>query len=99
MRLLTINYENKNKVAVEYENQVLLLEKLGIQVNNMNELIDRWDEFEPLISVRIRENKGQLTGASDYKLLSPLLSPRQDVICLGVNYREHIEETEYSQTQ
>jgi len=94
MRLLTVNYENKNKVAVEYENQVLLLEKLGIQVNNMNELIDRWDEFEPLISARIRENKGQYKGVSDYKLLSPLLSPRQDVICLGVNYKEHIEETE-----
>ncbi|MCR5594226.1 MAG: fumarylacetoacetate hydrolase family protein, partial [Lachnospiraceae bacterium] len=32
-------------------------------------------------------------GSADYKIKAPITVPIQDVICLGVNYREHIEET------
>lgn len=32
-------------------------------------------------------------SAGDYKVFAPIVKPMQDIVCLGVNYHEHIEET------
>ncbi len=93
MKLYTIENEDQQFVAVESGNgKLVLLDSLGIKVKDMNELITRFDELSPMIK------KGLEAGNADveeqgYKIIAPIPVPNQDVICLGVNYRSHIEET------
>ncbi len=93
MKYYTIEYDTKQYVAVEKDNKKLVtLKSMGIGVNDMNDLILRYDE----LSERIRKSldaDGKELDASEYVLKAPIPVPGQDIICLGVNYREHIEET------
>ena len=73
------------------------LKNLGLCYTDMNDVICRLT----------REDRERLKGAAedaytvcvkDTVLLSPIPRPRQDVICLGLNYTEHAAEAErYSQ--
>lgn len=93
MRLYTIEAENKQYVAVEgKDGRPIALDSLGISVKDMNELIRRFDEITPLIASRL-EKETQEETIHEYRIKAPIPVPAQDVICLGVNYRSHIEET------
>jgi len=80
MKLVTCLYEGKERVGALTENAVAFL-----PCADMNTLIETasparltcGDESVPL---------------SDVTLLAPIPWPRQDVICLGMNYRDHEKE-------
>ena len=93
MRLYTIESENKQYVAVQgKDGNPVTMDSLGISVKDMNELIRRFDEISPLIAGRL-EKETQEETICEYRIKAPIPVPAQDVICLGVNYRSHIEET------
>ncbi|SEB05686.1 2-keto-4-pentenoate hydratase/2-oxohepta-3-ene-1,7-dioic acid hydratase (catechol pathway) [Pseudobutyrivibrio sp. ACV-2] len=90
MRFYTIEFNGQECVAVEnLDNKLVTLDSIGIKVSDMNELVKRFDELESEIIKNIQYG---LTP-DNYKILAPIPVPLQDIICLGVNYREHIEET------
>lgn len=94
MRLYTIEIKGKEKLAVEGEiGKLYLLEEMGIKAKNMNELIERWEEEEGNIRESLKNREKLVCCENNYKVLAPIPVPKQDIICLGVNYREHIEET------
>ncbi len=94
MRLYTIEANDKAYVAVENKKKKLVtLDSLGICVNDMNELIARFDELHDAIekALAVKENAGMEAG--EYCIKAPIPVPKQDVVCLGVNYHDHIKET------
>ncbi|SFU46062.1 fumarylacetoacetate hydrolase family protein [Butyrivibrio sp. M55] len=94
MKFCTIEINGKEKVAVLSEkNRPITIESLGFDVNDMNDLIKRYDEFEEKIQTALKEADVGGLEETEYKLLAPIPVPMQDVICLGVNYNEHIAET------
>ena len=93
MRLYTIESENKLYVAVEgKDGRLVTLDSLGINVADMNEIIRRFDELRVLIAERLENDNPKEIGC-EYSIKAPIPIPVQDIICLGVNYRAHIEET------
>ncbi len=95
MRLYTIEKNGRAQVAAEIKGSLYPLEALGIHVQDMNALILGWDEVSASLQEKIREveaGQADVQPTEDYTLLAPIVKPLQDVICLGVNYREHIEE-------
>ncbi len=94
MRLYTIDVNGIEYVAVEgSEKCMITLDSIGIKVNDMNELICRFDELKDAIRQALAQHEIQGLAPEEYRILAPIPRPRQDVICLGVNYRSHIEET------
>ena len=91
MRLATIKYQGKEQVAVQVADGMITVESVGIHVNDMNELIQKYDDIKESIINGLGEAKA--ISKNQYELLAPIPVPSQDIICLGVNYREHIEET------
>ena len=91
MRLYTIEIDGVAKVAACKEDAMYTVESLGVNVNDMNELICRWSQLGGVIRQKIAH--ADVPPVSDYKVLAPIIRPLQDIVCLGVNYREHIEET------
>ena len=93
MRLYTIMQNDKEQVAVDIDEKLMTLDSLGIKVADMNELIIRFDELKEEIYDKAVTAKVPALVGETYRILAPIPVPLQDVICLGVNYRDHIEET------
>lgn len=55
--------------------------------NDLNEVIKKGKTYE-ILSLNSKDYK-----LNDVKLLSPLQNPLQDIICLGINYLAHAEES------
>lgn len=93
MKLYTIESKKKQHTAVEgKDGKLYTLGSLGIDVKDMNDLILHFNELSPLI-VKGLEADAPKTEAAGYIIKAPIPVPLQDIICLGVNYRSHIEET------
>ncbi len=74
---------------------VLPVKEAGLPYDSMNDLIARItpDEWSAL-----RAAKGPGLPLGEVRLLAPIPRPRQDVLCLGLNYAEHAREAgQYSQ--
>lgn len=97
MKLLTFEKDNIELLGVLTDNnKIYPLKNLDIKYNSMNELICKITNDD----IKKIENK-LLNGFSDYELLSikdikkcaPIPEPKQDIICLGINYMAHAEES------
>ena len=73
------------------------LRSLEIDYHTMQELIVKASEGEmQRIAYGASQEPEAICGAaplSDVKLLAPIPHPNQDVICLGINYMAHAEES------
>lgn len=91
MRLYTIVTNGMTKVAVGMDGAMYTVDSFGVDVRDMNELICNWSQFGDVIRQKLANV--DVPPVTDYKILAPIIRPLQDVVCLGVNYREHVEET------
>lgn len=80
MKLVTCLHEGKERVGALTENGVMFL-----PFPDMNALIEA-------CSPVCLAPDGEAIPLEDVTLLAPIPRPRQDVICLGMNYREHEKE-------
>ena len=80
MKLVTCLYKGEERVGALTENGVVFL-----PYPDMNALI----ESLPSATLAVT---GKPVPLADVTLLAPIPRPRQDVICLGMNYRDHAKE-------
>ena len=99
MKLLT--FQTKEKPGLDRlgimtpdGQNVLPLEQFGLCFTSMNELIDTITEeqMEQLKNAALSPAKEVLPYSSIIKR-SPIPVPKQDIICLGINYAAHAEES------
>ncbi len=97
MRLYTIEKSGAERVAIQgADGRLYTIDSLGFDFPDMNELIERASGSE-LDELR-RISRDCPASAVSFpleavKFCAPIPVPRQDVICLGVNYEEHMQET------
>ncbi len=93
MKLFTVLSGNKELVAVEAaDGQLIAVEALDVNAADMNDLIDRWDELGGVLAEKLAAINADEKALKDYKVLAPIPRPKQDVVCLGVNYFDHMKE-------
>lgn len=99
MKLVTYEVENKVRLGVVSKDGewVYPLKACGMDYDEMQELIEGISESElQLIEHVSKSDPYEIRGAAkaeEVKLLAPILSPNQDIICLGINYMAHAEES------
>ncbi len=99
MKIVTFELEGKHKLGVLNSDRqwVYPLETMGMEYTEMQQAIEEMSESEiQLLSYFAGKDPDQVMGAAqieEVRLMAPILKPRQDVICLGVNYMEHAEES------
>ena len=86
MKLLTFEYEGKERVGFLKNEKVYAIDKY----ESMLDLIKNTNDKE-LKAFEEKAEKG--IALADVKVLAPIPSPEQDIICLGVNYAAHAEES------
>lgn len=102
MKLFTVKKDNKEFIALLRKDQQTLLpiQSLGISYETMNQLIEFSTKKERSIlkeavsSNSYNETKCKnLIPLSDVIVCAPIPKPKQDIICLGINYMAHATES------
>ncbi|MDD7353134.1 MAG: fumarylacetoacetate hydrolase family protein [Peptoniphilaceae bacterium] len=86
MKLFFIEIEGCKEIAVEIDYKLYLLKDFGYDFKDINELIDSEINLKDLCFNNQKEIK------NEYKILSPIEYPKQDIICIGMNYIDHKDE-------
>lgn len=89
MKFVTYKYEGAEHVGAltTDESAVIPASELGLKAESMLELIDELAGKLPAVP-----EKAKALPLGGVKLEAPIPEPRQDIICLGLNYRDHAEE-------
>lgn len=89
MKFVTYKYKGAEHVGAltTDESAVIPASELGLKAESMLELIDELAGKLPEVP-----EKAKALPLGDVKLEAPIPEPRQDIICLGLNYRDHAEE-------
>lgn len=89
MKFVTYNYNNGEAVGIltADEKAVVPVKSLGFGAESMNEFIDELGGRLPELPA-----EPETLSLAEVKLEAPIPVPKQDVICLGLNYRDHAEE-------
>lgn len=96
MKLLTYKDNNIEKVGVLTKDCKLIypIKSFGIDCNTMNEFIDNIsDKKLESIKETIEQDNIASICIENVEILAPIPVPKQDIICLGINYMEHAEES------
>ena len=102
MRLYTALMDGQEKLVVGFgeDQMVYLLDDLGLNFKDMNDLICNMtaEQRQSLYEMAAEGINEKAYNVGDLTLLAPIVRPRQDVICLGINYDEHAKEAgDYSE--
>lgn len=94
MRLITFERNNKQLLGLvkSNEKEVVELTKLGVTAKTMIELI-RSTTAEKLNELRLVAAGFEGEDIENITLCAPIPVPEQDIICLGINYMDHAEES------
>ncbi len=89
MKFVTYIYEGASAAGVLSTDEcaVIPASELGLKAGSMNELICELGGSLPVIPAAA----GSIP-LSEVKLDAPIPEPKQDVVCLGLNYRDHVDE-------
>ena len=89
MKFVTYINDGESGVGVlnAAETAVIPAAELGLEAKTMNELIDELRGVLPTVPEVVKE-----LALSEIKLDAAIPEPKQDIICLGLNYRDHAEE-------
>ena len=99
MRLVTYEIEHRSGLGVISRDGswVYPLASLDMDYKTMQELIENISDSEKqLLEYSSGQDPYKIRGAApmgEVRLLAPIPYPKQDVICLGINYMAHAEES------
>lgn len=101
MRIATCTYNDQVHLAVVQDNSVFIPDLNSTnsndwpgKINSMLELIDSGaDSLQTLEKIVSQAHSDEWLPLSKVELISPIPRPRQNIMCLGWNYIEHVEET------
>ena len=94
MKIYTLRIENKNYMAIKDKSEFLvpaLSPYCPKQFIDFESFISGEKNLKDLIEYC---NTNEIFKTNKYEsILSPILSTKQNIMCMGLNYRDHIEET------
>lgn len=105
MRFFCAEIQEREEILVSFDGgchayRLSMLAKLspGLAFSDMNSFILNYSQNvrATLLSFANNEDVLKLAGVdlSSVKLLAPIVHPRQDVVCLGINYDDHAKEAD-----
>ena len=89
MQLVTYRENGAEKVGALTKDGTAIL---PLPVPDMNTLIETMTLSQLSSAVTAAEGSGASVALADVELLAPIPRPRQDVLCLGMNYKAHASE-------
>ena len=89
MKLVTYQYDGIERVGALTPDGAAIL---PLPYPDMNTLIESASFADLLSAASAAESSGASVPTAEAVLCAPIPRPRQDIICLGMNYRDHLTE-------
>ena len=89
MKLVTYRFENTQRVGVLTQDETAVL---PLDYSDMNTLIETASPADLRSAASAAERAGVRVPLAEVELLAPIPRPRQDILCLGMNYQDHADE-------
>ena len=89
MKLVTYRFENTQRVGVLTQDETAIL---PLDYSDMNTLIETASPAELRSAAAGAVRAGVQVPLAEVELLAPIPRPRQDILCLGMNYKDHADE-------
>lgn len=104
MKFVTFFKDSKEKIGIYNESMTQIIDinslKLSIQYCDMNDLIKNINYIDLEILKQAYLQCGndyyEVYDIKDVKIITPIIKPESDIICLGLNYIDHVDETSRS---
>jgi len=96
MKFITFKYDNKEQVGILTKNEqsIYPIKTLSINYETMNDLIENiTDEEMKLLQCALEKDTEEILSIKDVCKMAPIPTPKQDIICLGINYMAHAVES------
>src|SRR5690554_4268688 len=98
MKFITYVHKGKEQIGVLSldESKVMKISKiLGHErYEDMNQFIEEATELDLDIIAQVRINEKELgIPVEEIRYLAPIVTPKHDIICVGVNYDSHLKES------
>ena len=96
MKFITFKYDNKDQLGVLTKNEqdIYPIKTLGINYETMNDLIEKiTDEEMTILQSAPEKDINEVISINDICKMAPIPNPKQDIICLGINYMAHAVES------
>ncbi|MCX2683461.1 fumarylacetoacetate hydrolase family protein [Campylobacter sp. MIT 21-1685] len=91
MKFVNILWDGKPEIGVLNEAlEVVFLKDLGIQVSDMNDFIIHFEKHKH--KLQTLTEVPSFTISKEF-FLAPIEEPKQDIICLGINFLDHAKES------
>ena len=92
MKLATYQKEAKEEIGFVLGDRIYPLKQFGIHFETMNQLIE-YMSYKQLSQLVFSQEAKMSWELKEVQLQAPIPCPRQDIICLGMNYATHAEES------
>jgi 2-keto-4-pentenoate hydratase/2-oxohepta-3-ene-1,7-dioic acid hydratase in catechol pathway len=94
MKLLTFKFQEKEQIGVvTKDGSIHPISKCGVNFQTMNDLLDYGTKEDMnKINALSKEETGSI-NINNIEKMAPIPVPKQDIICLGINYAAHAEES------
>ncbi|NLK67334.1 MAG: fumarylacetoacetate hydrolase family protein [Campylobacteraceae bacterium] len=92
MKFITYEYEKALNLGLLIDDEIVSFTSLGLNFKDMNDFIISHTEKEMETLSRTSKKDANLS-LNDVKLKAPIIHPKQDIICLGLNYLDHAKES------
>ena len=89
MKLVTYRFENTQRVGVLTQDETAIL---PLDYSDMNTLIETASPADLRSAASAAERAGVQVPLAEVELLAPIPRPRQDILCLVMNYKDHADE-------
>lgn len=97
MKLATCNHDSEAHLAVVQGDSILLPATCpgwSPEIDSLLQVIDQSDRLLPQLCELVQQSsREQWMALASVELVSPIPRPRQNMMCLGWNYMDHVEET------
>lgn len=96
MKFITFKYDNKEQVGILNKNKqgIFPIKTLNLNYENMNDLIENiTNEEMNILQTEFEKDSKEVISINDVCKMAPIPSPKQDIICLGINYMDHAVES------
>jgi 2-keto-4-pentenoate hydratase/2-oxohepta-3-ene-1,7-dioic acid hydratase in catechol pathway len=96
MKLVTYKEKGMEKIGVASADgrKIYPMQDMGIRETTMLDFIENFDEAKlKELEEKVNSGKVKAVEAAQVEKAAPIPRPKQDVICLGINYMEHAKES------
>ncbi len=106
LRLVTYDYRGVSRVGVYVGEKIAhlarlagLMDRRGLNPSSMVELIENWEDLGPRVRALVADAEKEaedlapiLMDPEDVVFLAPVPRPSKNILCMGLNYKDHVEE-------